>query len=100
MLACVCGGLSAAFDWDATWFAVGIATVVPVLGLRDFWKDTKFWITILLLGLAQIPLVIAVRMLFEKPNVPFLFALTICDGFLIVAIILWICPSEERDLNP
>jgi phage shock protein PspC (stress-responsive transcriptional regulator) len=94
LVAGICGGLGAAFNWDATPFAAGIAIILPVLGFRDFWKQTKFWITILILGLAQIPLMIAVRRILGAPKFPFLFALSVVDCFLVVATVLWICSSE------
>src|SRR6185437_17064567 len=92
--ACVYGGLSAAFNWDAVPLVAVIATVFPILGFRGLWKETKFWITILLLGLVQIPLVIGMRMWLPKPSIPLLFAFSIGECFFIVVLVLWVFPSK------
>jgi hypothetical protein len=94
LLACIYGGLSAAFNWDAVPLVAAIAIVLPILGFRGLWKETKFWITILLLGLVQIPLVIGMRMWLHKPSVPLLIAFSIGDCFLVILLVLWTFPSE------
>src|SRR5207237_439625 len=42
--------------WGTAPLAAGAAMVIPIMGFRDFWNEGRFWITVLLLGAAQVPL--------------------------------------------
>jgi hypothetical protein len=81
--------------WGRAVFAAGVAMAFPIIGFRDFWTDGRFWITVILLGVLQVPLVIAVLPLLEQLKFPFMLMFGILDGFVVVVIISWVC-SDER----
>ena len=76
-----------ALNWDSTPFAAALAVIVPTLVFRDLWNEAKFWITVLLLGAAQVPLVFAVRPLTQQLKFPFLYSFGIVDGALVLLVI-------------
>ena len=76
--------------------AAGAALIIPIIGFRDFWNMGRFWITVLVLGAAQVPLVIAVRPLIEQLKFPFMFTFGMFDCILVALAISWVC-SEHGD---
>ncbi len=73
--------------------------IIPIIGFRDFWTEPKFWVTIVLLGVAQVPLVIAVHPLIQQLKFPFIFAFGILDCMLMIVAVSWVCSEHaERDL--
>ena len=71
--------------------------IVPLIGFRDFWNESRFWITIALLGVFQIPLVIAVRPLTEQMKFPFMLTSGILDCALMIAVVSWVCSKETGE---
>jgi len=69
--------------------------VIPIIGFRDFWNEGRFWITVVLLGLAQVPLVIALRPLMEQIKFPLMLVFGISDSVLMVLAILWVCSERN-----
>jgi len=76
--------------------AAGVAMTIPIIGFRDFWKDVKFWITVVLLGLAQVPLVIGVRPLMEQFKFPLMLAFGIADCGLVILAIFLACSRSDH----
>ncbi len=70
---------------------------VPIIGFRDFWNEGRFWITIVLLGVSQVPLVILVRPLMEQMRFPFMFAFGVLDCALMVTAVSWVCSQRSED---
>jgi hypothetical protein len=66
VLGLLLGFFDHSLHWGRAVFAAGVAMVFPIIGFRDFWTDGRFWITVILLGVLQVPLVIAVRPLMEQ----------------------------------
>src|ERR1700724_3155397 len=60
VLALLLGFFDHALHWGRPSFVAGVAMVIPILGFRDLWKEARFWITIVLLGVVQVPLVVSV----------------------------------------
>ena len=56
VLALLLGFFGDALHWGTAPLAAGAAMVIPIIGFRDFWNEGRFWITVLLLGAAQVPL--------------------------------------------
>jgi hypothetical protein len=77
-------------------FAAGLAMIAPIIGFRDFWNERRFWVTVLLLGAAQVPLVILVRPLIEKLKFPLMFTFGIFDAVLVLLAISWVCSEHNR----
>src|SRR6266699_6880558 len=61
VLALLLGFFGDALHWGTAPLAAGAAMLIPIICFRDFWNEGTFWITVLLLGAAQVPLVILVR---------------------------------------
>lgn len=70
---------------------------VPIIGFRDFWNDGRFWITVGLLGIVQVPLVITVRPLMEQLKFPFMLIFGLLDCVLVVLAVSWICSEASED---
>ena|SRR3989442_4548090 len=81
--------------WGRAPFAAGLAMVIPIIGFRDFWNEGRFWITVVLLGLVQVPLVIEVRPLMERLKFPFMFTFGIFDCVLVALAISWVCSEHN-----
>ena len=56
VLALLLGFFDHALHWGRAPFAAGVAMLIPILGFRDLWKEARFWITIVLLGVLHVPL--------------------------------------------
>lgn len=69
--------------------------LLAILGFRDFWSSWRFWVTVALLTLFQIPLVMALRPRMERAGLPWLYALTIIDCFVDVAAIYFACSAND-----
>jgi hypothetical protein len=96
VIALLLGFFDHTLHWGRATFAAVLATLIPVFGFRDLWREARFWITILLLGVLQIPLVMAVGSLVEQLKFMFMLAFGIFDCALIIAVVSWVC-SEEND---
>jgi len=96
VLALLLGFFGDALHWGTAPLAAGAALIIPIIGFRDFWNMGRFWITVLVLGAAQVPLVIAVRPLIEQLKFPFMFTFGMFDCILVALAISWVC-SEHGD---
>jgi len=95
-LAVLLGFFGDALHWGTVPLAAGAAMIIPVIGFRDFWGEGKFWITVLILGAAQVPLVIEVRPWVGK--FPSMVAFGVFDCVLVALAISWVC-SEHGGKN-
>jgi hypothetical protein len=95
VLALLLGFFDHYLHWGLAALAAGVAIVIPIIGFRDFWNNGRFWITVALLGVAQVPLVTGVRPLMEQLKFPFMFAFGILDCALMVLAISWVCSGRS-----
>lgn len=86
-----------ALNWGRVLFAASIAMVLAIIGFRDFWNGRRFWVTVALLTALQIPLVIALQPQMEKAGLPWLYAFTILDCFLVVGAINFVCSGNDDE---
>lgn len=95
----IAAGLLGFFDHSLHWgravFAAGLGMLVPILGFRDFWKSSRFWVTALLLGVAQVPLVVVARPLMDKLKFPFMLLFGIFDCLAVALALSWVCSQME-----
>ena len=96
VLALILGFLSGPLHWGHSAFVVGVAMIVPILGYREFWNEWKFWITVALLGVLQVPLALTVRALMEQQGLPFMLTFGIVDCLLVAAVLSFVCPTREN----
>ena len=89
------------FEHDLRWgrgsFAAGMAMILPIIGFRGLWNEVRFWITVILLGAIQVPLVIEMNPLIEKFRLPLAIAFTIVDGLLVARAISFVCLENTRN---
>jgi hypothetical protein len=76
--------------------AAGMALLLPVIGFRDYWKETKFWITVLILGAIQVPLVLLVSPLVKQLKFLMLLTFGVSDALLVGLAISWVCLDNDR----
>jgi|SRR5580692_1402773 hypothetical protein len=81
--------------WAGPTAMAAIAVIVPVLLFQRFWRQTWFWITAVLLGVAQVPVVIAVRPLIEQARSFYMLSFVMIDGLLVIAVISLVCPKSN-----
>lgn len=63
------------------------AVVVPILLYRRFWSKNWFWITALLLGILQVPLVISIRPWIQQAG-PFpMLIMMLVDGLCVIVVV-------------
>jgi uncharacterized membrane protein YhhN len=97
----VVGGLLGFLDHSLHWgravFAAGVAMLIPIIGFRDFWKDFRFWVTVVLLGIFQVPLVILLRPLADELKFPFMLVFGILDCMVVALVISWICSQSDAE---
>ncbi len=98
VLALLLGVVGGALNWNSAPFAAGVAMIIPVIGFRDFWKEGKFWLTVLLMAAAQVPLVILVRPLIQQLKFPFMLTFGVFDCVLVTFVISRVC-SERNQKN-
>ena len=104
-IACVVGGLFAwlstrsthGYGWWGSALMVGMAVAVPILQYRKLWTSIRFWITVSLLAVVQVPLVIVTQPLIEQLGAAFLLILGIVDGIFVIAVIFFVCTSPNRE---
>jgi hypothetical protein len=71
--------------------AAVIAVATPIIGYRDYWNEARFWVTVLLVGAVQVPLVIAIGPLIEAGGFPLMVTFGIFDFVLVALAISWVC---------
>ncbi len=75
------------------------AVVVPILQFRKFWSLSRFWITVSLLAVMQVPLVAAAQPLVERLRAVSLLAFGVVDGLFVIALILLVCSKSSGSSN-
>jgi hypothetical protein len=81
--------------WAGPIAMAAIAVVVPILLFRRFWDRTWFWVTAVLLGVVQVPLVVAVRPLIQQARSYYMLCFVIIDGLLVIAVISLVSPKSN-----
>ena len=84
-------------EWAGPAAMAAVAVVVPVLLFRRFWSQTWFWITAVLLGAIQVPVVVAVRPLIERTRSFYMLTFVMIDGLLVIAVISLVCPKSNGE---
>ncbi len=70
--------------------------IIPIIAFRDYWNELRFWITVVILGVLQVPLVIAVEPSMEQFRFPFMFTFMILDGLAVIILISRVCSIDLR----
>jgi hypothetical protein len=83
--------------WVGSAAMAAVAVVVPILLFRRFWSQTWFWITAVLLGAIQVPVVVAVRPVIERARSFYMLTFVMVDGLLVIAIISLVCPKSNGE---
>jgi len=81
--------------WAGPSAMAAIALVVPILLFRRFWSQTWFWLTAVLLGVIQIPIVVAVRPLIQQARSYYMLCFVMIDGLLVIAVISLLSPKSN-----
>jgi hypothetical protein len=66
-------------------FVAALAILVPILGFRDLWNDTKFWMMLLLLGVLQVALVYLANPYLERLSFIEFFPIAILNCVVVVS---------------
>ncbi len=79
--------------WGEPVAMAATAIAVPVLlrQSREFWNQSRFWITVLLLILAQVPLVIAIQPKVAQGGFAFVLAVGVADCVVVALALTWVC---------
>ena len=88
-----------ALQWGGASVAAGIAMVLPIIGFRDFWNRWKFWTTVVVFAVLQVPMVLLMRPLVGKSGFPLLWAFGILDCAVVIAGIYYVCCNDPDDLR-
>ena len=104
-IGCTVGGLFALLsigspDGYSRWGSIlmaAAAVVVPILQFRKFWSQRRFWITVSILAVIQVPLVAAAQPLIERLRAVFLLEFGIIDGLVVIAVILLTCSRSSGE---
>jgi hypothetical protein len=83
--------------WAGPAAMAAVAVVVPILLFRRFWKQTWFWITAVLLGAIQLPIVVAVRPVIARARSFYMLTFVMIDGLLVIAVITLVCPKSDGE---
>lgn len=75
------------------------ALVVPVLLYRRYWHNIWFWITALLLGAIQVPLVALVRPYIEQERSFYMLALLMGDGLFVIVVVALVAQFQSDGLG-
>jgi hypothetical protein len=96
VLALILGFLSGPLHWGRSPLVVGVAMIIPILGYRECWDEWKFWTTVAVLGVFQVPLALTVRALMEQQGLPFMLTFGIVDSLLVAAVLSFVCTTQEN----
>jgi hypothetical protein len=94
VVALLLGFFDHALHWGGASFAAGLAMALPIIGFRDFWNQTRFWITVLLLAALQVPLAVGVGPLIEQQKFPAMFAFGVLDCIFVALAISFVCSEH------
>jgi hypothetical protein len=95
ILACFCID-EFGYGWGASTGIAAVALIFPaVIYYRKTGKRERFWMAVVFLAIAQVPLVIAVRPLMEQFRAVFLLVFGVVDWALVAFGISWACSGEN-----
>jgi hypothetical protein len=85
--------------WGEPVALAAAALVVPILlrQFRKFWNQSRFWITVSLLALIQVPLVIAVRLPMQQGGRFYSLEFVIVDVLFVGFVILFVCSRSRGE---
>ena len=84
--------LSFGYGYGGSSVAAGAAIIFAIVAYYDDYRNQiKFWITVGLLALAQLPLVMAVGPLVERFKFVLLLAFGFVDFVFVALVISWVC---------
>ena len=107
VIVCIVAGLVALFsvnsqarnNWAMVVLMAAIALILPTLQFRSLWQRGRFWITVSLLAITQVPLVIIARSHVQQFGSLFVLAFGVGDGIFVIYVIAWVCISPEEKEN-
>ncbi len=76
--------------------AAGFAMLIPIIVFRPSWNALRFWITVVLLGAAQVPLVMLMNPMLDRSGFASQFAFGTLDCALVVIVIWWVCSNRKE----
>lgn len=91
VLALLLGFFDHSLHWGRAPFAAGLAMIIPIIGFRDFWNKSRFWVTVVLLTILQIPIVIGLGPLIEQLRFPAMLTFGILDCAVMIVAVSWVC---------
>lgn len=77
------------------WAVVALVLPIFMRQFREFWGQSRFWITVSLMAIIQIPLVIAVRLPMHHGRPYYSLAFVIIDGLVVCFVILFVCSKSD-----
>jgi hypothetical protein len=85
--------------WGEPSAMAAAAVVVPVLlrRFRRLWNQGKFWITVSLLAIIQIPLVTAGRPWIDRYSRISTLLCGIADGLFVIVMIVLVCSKSDGE---
>ena len=87
------------YGWGASIGAAASSVIFPgILYYRKHAERHRFWQTLTLLTILQIPLVIAARPLVEQFRFTLLLAFGFGDCVLVALLLTWMCSGEKLPL--
>jgi hypothetical protein len=91
ILACFCID-EFGYGWGASAGIAAVALIFPaIIYYRKTGKRERFWLAVVFLAIAQVPLVIAVRPLMKQLRAVFLLVFGAVDWALVAFGIFWAC---------
>ena len=79
--------------------AAGFAMLIPIIVFRPSWNELRFWITVILLGAAQVPLVMRMNPMLDRSGFASQFAFGTLDCALVVIVIWWVCSASKETIG-
>ena len=85
--------------WGELTTMAAAAVVVPVFlrQFRRFWSMGRFWVTVSLLAIAQVPLVIAVRPWVDQHGRGSTLLFVLADVMFVGGVILLVCSESNGE---
>jgi hypothetical protein len=84
------------YAWGGAITSAGAAVIVPVVGLRQFWHQGRFWITVAFLAVAQVPLVLIAQPKIGQGGLATMLAFGAVDCLLVCVTILLTAKSTGQ----
>jgi hypothetical protein len=77
------------YGWGGAVLMAVAAVIVPTLQFRVYWKKARFWATVALLAIVQVPLIVAAHQLVDRLRAAFLLVFGVVDGLCVIAVIFY-----------